>query len=125
VELKDQTAIETGLFVRWIYDAPKFGFGVKGNAAFSNTTKVLQIDGFNYAPLDRVVSITSSTSNDLFDACSNNNRTPRKVSYNEVVSCPNSYVVSHVHRNVDKTSTSNGWGTKSARPLTGKLNSSH
>jgi hypothetical protein len=62
VELKDQTAIETGLFVRWVYDAPKFGKGVKGNAAFSNTTKTLQIDGFNYAPLDRVVNITSSTS---------------------------------------------------------------
>jgi hypothetical protein len=62
MELKDQTSIETGLFVRWVYDAPKFGRGVKGNAAFSNTTKVLQIDGFNYAPLDRVVSITSSTS---------------------------------------------------------------
>jgi len=62
VELKDQTAVETGLFVLWVYDAPKFGRGVKGNAAFSNTTKNLQIGGFNYAPLDRVVDISSSSS---------------------------------------------------------------
>ena len=62
MELKDQTAIETGLYVRWIYDAPKFGRGVKGNAAFSNSSKALTIDGFNYAPLDRAVNISSSTS---------------------------------------------------------------
>lgn len=60
--LKDQTAIETGLFVRWVYNRPGSGKGVFGNAAFSNTTKNLVIDNFNYAALDRVVSITSSTS---------------------------------------------------------------
>lgn len=62
MELKDQTAIETALFVRWIYDAPKFGRGVKGNAAFSDTARSFTIDGFVYSPLDRMVSITSSTS---------------------------------------------------------------
>ena len=62
MELKDQTAIETGLFVRWIHDVPGEGKGAKSTEAFSNTTKSLEIDGITYTPLDQVVNITSSTS---------------------------------------------------------------